>query len=201
MTHTTLIIARHGNTFDKGDVVLRVGAGTDLPLSQSGQAQATTLGAHLRAQFPEITQAYVSPLQRTQQTCTLGFPGLAQQIDPRLNEVHYGPDEGKPEAEVIARIGETALQQWEQNHIPPQDWPVDVAHIQADWQALVAEIMQKHAGNTVLIITSNGTARFAPGLCDNAEIAAGNTKLRTASYGVLQHDGTSWTLECWNVRA
>ncbi|HAO37083.1 MAG TPA: histidine phosphatase family protein, partial [Hyphomonas sp.] len=35
-----LIIVRHGNTFDKGDTVTRVGGRTDLPLSASGLAQA-----------------------------------------------------------------------------------------------------------------------------------------------------------------
>ena len=31
-----VIICRHGNTFDKGDLVRRVGARTDLALSKSG---------------------------------------------------------------------------------------------------------------------------------------------------------------------
>ena len=39
-------IVRHGNTFDKGDVVTRVGARTDLPLSSSGQTQAEQLAAY-----------------------------------------------------------------------------------------------------------------------------------------------------------
>ncbi|MFZ4686424.1 MAG: histidine phosphatase family protein [Hyphomonadaceae bacterium] len=37
---TRIFIVRHGNTFDKGDVVTRVGGRTDLPLSTSGSAQA-----------------------------------------------------------------------------------------------------------------------------------------------------------------
>ena len=43
---TTLIIARHGNTFDKGDIPTRVGARTDLPLVEKGRAQAKALVAH-----------------------------------------------------------------------------------------------------------------------------------------------------------
>ncbi|MEL6754250.1 MAG: histidine phosphatase family protein, partial [Pseudomonadota bacterium] len=42
----TLYIVRHGNTFDTGDTVLRVGGRTDLPLSTSGEMQATALGIH-----------------------------------------------------------------------------------------------------------------------------------------------------------
>ena len=42
----TLIIARHGNTFGPGDTPTRVGARTDLPLVESGKAQAKALGLH-----------------------------------------------------------------------------------------------------------------------------------------------------------
>ena len=41
-----LFVVRHGNTFDTGDVVTRVGGRTDLPLSKSGKAQAEKLAAH-----------------------------------------------------------------------------------------------------------------------------------------------------------
>jgi broad specificity phosphatase PhoE len=41
-----LFVVRHGNTFDAGDVITRVGGRTDLPLSASGKAQAEKLAAH-----------------------------------------------------------------------------------------------------------------------------------------------------------
>ena len=66
---TDIYIVRHGNTFDKGDVVTRVGARTDLPLSSSGRAQAEKLAAHFREVAPQgFSAAYCSPLQRTRQT-------------------------------------------------------------------------------------------------------------------------------------
>ena len=37
---TSILICRHCNTFDKGDIIRRVGARTHLPLSLSGRAQA-----------------------------------------------------------------------------------------------------------------------------------------------------------------
>ncbi len=43
-----LIILRHGNTFDTGDIPTRVGAHTDLSLSVSGRMQADALAAHFR---------------------------------------------------------------------------------------------------------------------------------------------------------
>src|SRR5581483_3833292 len=52
---TTLIIARHGNTFSLGETVTRVGI-TDLPLVESGLKQGLQLGTYLRANhlLPDI---------------------------------------------------------------------------------------------------------------------------------------------------
>ena len=47
---TTLIIARHGNTFGPEDTPTRVGARTDVPLVGSGLEQGRALGRWLKAQ-------------------------------------------------------------------------------------------------------------------------------------------------------
>ena len=47
-----LLLARHGNTFDKGDKVVWVGARTDLPLTAKGREQARALGAGADAVRP-----------------------------------------------------------------------------------------------------------------------------------------------------
>ena len=39
MKTTKLIVVRHGNTFNKGDTILRVGSKTDLPLTATGVQQ------------------------------------------------------------------------------------------------------------------------------------------------------------------
>ena len=49
-----VIICRHGNTFDKGDLVRRVGARTDLALSKSGIKQANFLAE----QFSPLKSGY-----------------------------------------------------------------------------------------------------------------------------------------------
>ena len=50
-----LFVARHSNTFDKGDEVLRVGKRTDLPLSSSGRLQAKQLGTFLKRHHQDLT--------------------------------------------------------------------------------------------------------------------------------------------------
>jgi hypothetical protein len=120
-----IIVCRHGNTFDKGDVVTRVGGRTDLPLSRSGQEQADALSA---ATFADTSfrAAYCSSLQRTRQTAAAilgaraGWSGPATL--PFLTEIDYGPDENVAEDKVVARIGEDALRAWEEDSRVPDGW-------------------------------------------------------------------------------
>lgn len=46
---TKILLARHGNTFGPGDTPVWVGAKEDLPLVESGEAQARALGEALAA--------------------------------------------------------------------------------------------------------------------------------------------------------
>src|SRR5262245_13756118 len=115
--HSRLFIVRHGNTFDKGDVVTRVGGRTDLPLSTSGAVQAKALSEHFKAQGIRFASARSSPLRRTRATAAAilaadpSAPDLQNELF--LREIDYGPDENRPEDEVLARIGKAALEAWE----------------------------------------------------------------------------------------
>ena len=181
-------IVRHGNTFDPGEAVRRVGRGTDLPLSSSGRQQAAALGAHFAdTKFDAVIS---SPLKRTHETAD----AIARNIrfDDRLLEIDYGPDEGKLESDVVARIGADAINLWDTDAIPPQDWRIDPATIRADW----ADLLAKSVGTT-LIVTSNGIARFVLDVCrhDGAE-----RKLKTGAYGLVEEQEDGWVVTQWNVR-
>jgi broad specificity phosphatase PhoE len=190
----TVYIVRHGNTFDKGDTVLRVGGATDLPLSTSGQAQAAALGE----MFKDIAfdRAVVSPLKRTRMTADAILSRQACAPKPEFNdsliEVDYGPDEGKPEDEVIARIGQDALDAWEADATVPQDWKVDPAALRQAWRDLLNDTK-----GTELIVTSNGIARF---VLDEVVHDGAERKLKTGAYGVLEGSGDVWRVIRWNVR-
>ena len=112
-----LHIVRHGNTFDKGDIVTRVGGRTDLPLSISGRAQAEALARHFAA--TPFATARSGPLKRTRETARaiLAAQANAPELttDLFLREIDYGPDENRPEEDVIARIGREALDAWERD--------------------------------------------------------------------------------------
>jgi probable phosphoglycerate mutase len=192
-----LIIVRHGNTFETGDIVTRVGGRTDLPLSPSGEAQAQKLAEAFTAQ--PFASARSGPLKRTRRTAALIL--AAQQSPPPelltelfLREIDYGPDENKPEEEVKARLGH-ALEAWEKHSIPPPEWRVDPAALTGNWQELFADLREEEG--THLVVTSNGIARFA---LHAAYVERPDMKLATGAYGVIELDGEAVAVREWNVR-
>lgn len=193
-----LIIVRHGNTFDKGDVVTRVGGRTDLPLSVSGRAQAEALGRHFAT--TAFATARSGPLKRTRETAhaILATQASAPELvtDLFLREIDYGPDENRPEDDVLARIGKPALDAWERNSIVPPGWRVDPDALIGNWQETFHELANQ-SGNH-LIVTSNGIARFA---LNAAGAPRTDAKLGTAAWGVIVVDGGEARVEAWNVRA
>lgn len=191
-----LHIVRHGNTFDKGDVVTRVGGRTDLPLSVSGRAQAQALAQHFAA--TPFATARSGPLKRTRETANAILAAHASPpdliTDLFLREIDYGPDENRPEDEVIARIGKAALDAWEHDSIPPPGWRVDPAAVIGNWQELFSDLAESQGDH--LIVTSNGIARFA--------LAAANAhrpdaKLPTGGYGVIELSPDPAVIH-WNLR-
>lgn len=196
-----LFVVRHGNTFDKGDTVTRVGGRTDLPLSVSGRAQADALAAHFAE--TQFAAALASPLERTRATARAVLsrrsdaPALL--IRPFLREIDYGPDENQPEEAVTARLGEAALKAWDEHGTPPPGWRVDPDAIRAGWKTLLAEIAALPAGANILTVTSNGTARFLPDIVD--EKPAGlDRKLKTGAWGEIAVAPDRLEITGWNLR-
>jgi broad specificity phosphatase PhoE len=66
-----LLLARHGNTFDKGDKVVWVGARTDLPLTAKGREQAQALGTALAPSAARIKRVISGPLLRTRDAAAI----------------------------------------------------------------------------------------------------------------------------------
>lgn len=195
---TRLFIVRHGNTFDKGDVVTRVGGRTDLPLSLSGREQVATLARHFAA--TSFATARSGPLKRTRDTASAIL--AAQPSPPELltdlflREIDYGPDENRPEEEVVARIGKAAMEAWERDCIVPPGWRADTAAIIGNWQELFHDL--RDAPGNHLVVTSNGIARFA---LQAAGTLRPDAKLATAAWGVIVLDGEAARVEAWNIRS
>jgi probable phosphoglycerate mutase len=194
----TLYIVRHGNTFEKGDIVTRVGGRTDLMLSPSGEAQAQALARHFAEQGVVFASARTGPLKRTRRTAEaiLGAQAAAPELttDLFLREIDYGPDENRPEADVVARIGAPALEAWKRDSIPPPDWRVDPMAVIGNWQETFAEL--RDAPGAHLIVTSNGIARFA---LHAAGVTRTDAKLATGAYGIVDVNADGETVRDWNI--
>ena len=202
---TTLIIARHGNTFGPDDTVTYVGGKTDLPLADKGFEQAKAIGRYLKDNrlIPDVV--YSSLLHRTYDTAALaikasGISNPIFQLDI-FNEIDYGPDENKTRAEIIARIGEQALIDWDEKSIVPEGWKFDAQTAIQNWINF-ADHAQAHDDNeTILVVTSNGIARFAPHITsDYAAFAAQHSpKMATGALSIFDYrDG--WKLREWNLK-
>lgn len=202
---TRLVIARHGNTFNAGEAPRRVGARTDLPLVSSGREQARRIGQWLKANdlLPEAT--YCSELMRTRETAELAIreTGYFQPIYPLsiFNEIDYGPDENKEEPDVIARIGEQAIRDWDARAIVPEGWDFDPQKTILDWHGFAEHVVNDDQ-DIVLVVTSNGIARFAPYITGDFDgfSARHGIKISTGALCVLEHDGERWHVREWNVK-
>lgn len=166
---TRIIIARHGNTFNKGDIITRVGARTDLPLTET--ERGTNVGRYLKDRNLIPAKAFAAPLKRTVETAKLAIEAMGctipLELDESFREVDYGPDENKPEEEVIARIGQDALDKWNKDAIVPDGWKVDPQAIINNWLLWGEKAFKNFHNETILIVSSNGIIRFAPYLTGN----------------------------------
>lgn len=196
-----LFVVRHGNTFDAGQTVTRVGGRTDLPLSVSGRQQAEALAAHFAD--THFAAALASPLERTRATARAilnqrtDAPALL--IRSFLREIDYGQDENQPEEAVVARVGAAALKAWDEDGTPPDGWLVDPAAIRAGWAQLLKEAAALKQDANVLVVTSNGVARFLPDVVDALSEGL-DRKLKTGAWGEIDVGANGTRLTGWNQR-
>lgn len=190
------VIVRHGNTFAANETPRRIGARTDLPLTDAGRGQARHLGAHFVKAAWQFSRALVSPLDRARETAELILEHQANAPSPEvcdwLSEIDHGPDENRSEEAVLARIGPEALTAWDERAEAPPGWVVDADRRKSAWRELFTTSAQEEP---MLIVTSNGAARFAllstPALT-TAAVKLPSLKLPTGAYGVILRgdDGT-----------
>lgn len=192
-------LVRHGNTFELGECPRRIGSRTDIPLVQSGIAQAQAVGAWFDRCGIRFDHAFTGSLQRTIATAEII---LSWATDPPptktagwLTEIDHGPDENQPEQVVIARIGLEALNAWETCTTSPPGWIVNGPERLAAWRRFFASPPK---GNT-LLVTSNGAARFAILACSALHQPV-PLKLRTGAIGQIVIDDDGPRLAAWDWR-
>jgi broad specificity phosphatase PhoE len=198
---TCIVVARHGNTFETDQEPRRIGRRTDLELTEEGRRQARALGDALAQAgwVPDIVRS--GPLARARHSAELIAAAWAGDIAADrpdwLDEIDHGPDEGRPDSDVIKRVGLTALHDWDSAGTPPAEWKVDAAWRIAQWRNL----FDASAGDrrSSLCVTSNGAARFAL-LAANLPVLPAQLKLRTGACGAFGRSAGAWHMLFWNWR-
>jgi len=172
-----VLFVRHGNTFEDGTVPTRVGARSDLPLTQKGMAQAQTFAAAARAAGPCLGPFLAGPLQRTREFVEHGFD-VVPTLDARLREIDYGDWEGLTDAAIAARVGSEMLEDWNKRCVWPhgQNWAPDEATLAAGAASLVQEL-------------AHGSPRCVPVLCSSQGVLRYFAKLDVAFFANAQRDG------------
>lgn len=190
-------IIRHGNTFEKDQILRRAGARTDLDLTAYGRQQIFDLAEKIAHHPTPPEYLLCGPLKRTQQAAGILQARLkltpAIQVTPLLLELDYGIDENQEESLVRARLGQR-LSDWEHGGPLPWEWQASDQELHERWKNLLTLVASKN--RPVALITSAGIARYAlrsQGLHHPSE------KLAPAHYGILElRSDQKWHIECWN---
>lgn len=197
---TKILLARHGNTFGPGDTPVWIGAKEDLPLVESGEAQATALGAALAEAGLTPGRIVCGPLKRTRRAAEIvaaliGFAGTPE-IDERLKEIDYGSWGGKSNDRIVAEFGQEALDTWDKHHRRPEgaDWSPDEATLKSN---ALAAMRDAATGPLTLVVTSNGVLRYMHGALTGAN---GNAKVKTGHICAADIEGEAGTRLFWNER-
>ena len=202
---TKLLIIRHGNTFGPDEEPRRVGCRTDIPLVTSGIEQAKALGGYIKDH--DLIPDYIcaSELQRAQETACIMMCTAGRHVDiatnKNFNEIDHGPDENKTEFEIVERLGQEALDDWNEFGVVPEGWKACPRTIQNAWIEFAEDCLQQREGKISCIVSSGGIIRFAPILLqDNYLPESQPAKAKTGSLSVFSYVNGQWQCDHWNRR-
>ncbi|MCB1119439.1 MAG: histidine phosphatase family protein [Chlamydiia bacterium] len=161
-----LILARHGNTFEKGQTPLYVGSQTDLPLTEKGHEQAEAIAQYLQRQEIIPTAIFSGNLQRQRQTAA--HLASTIHISDALDEIDYGLWEGLSLAQIQATWPD-AYTTWCQSAIWPTGiFPKNETFYQSRVKSWLEYLTQTFNSEDVIIgVTSNGLIRYVYSLLDS----------------------------------
>jgi len=159
---TDLLFVRHGESVANRRGVWQGSSEGDL--TSLGLRQAELVAARLVAWESSIGRLYSSPLRRAWQTAEAIAQRLGLEIvaDSGLGEIDLGEVNGLSVEEFAARFPELYAQ-WQDRSDLSYTWPGGEER-RAFFQRVrgaVDEIVRRHAGETVVLVTHGGTIRAA----------------------------------------
>lgn len=195
-----LCLTRHGET--DWNAQGRIQGQLDIPLNQQGERQAAALAGALAARH--FDALYASDLQRAQHTAAplASRLGLPLQLAPSWRERHHGRMQGRTYAELAA--------EWPEGHarLRARDPDFDVEGgetlhaVATRCQANLDALRQRHAGQTVLVVTHGGILDVIWRLVTGTDLRAPRTvAIRNCAIHWLQRDDAGFTLLDWGQDA
>ena len=154
---TQLLLIRHAQSTWNADG--RIQGWADPPLNETGLDQACKLAQRLVADGRAIAAIYSSPLLRAKQTAeqVSQIFDLTVQTDDRLKENNVGQLTGLTGPEVEQRFPEwLAARRASLEWMPPPEGE-DRDHFVSRAVAVMTDIVAKHAGQTVAVVSHGGT--------------------------------------------
>jgi broad specificity phosphatase PhoE len=161
---TTLLLVRHGETDWNRDG--RWQGHSDTHLNDVGRRQA----ARLAAELDGVDVVYSSDLARARETAEILAARLELpiRIDPRLRERSFGTWEGKTRPEIEA-VFAAAHARWLAGEGPGADDAEPFADFAARVHAFLREVVERHPGETVLIVSHGGSIRVVHALAQGLD--------------------------------
>ena len=150
---TTLLLVRHGETDWNRDG--RWQGHSDTHLNDAGREQA----ARLAAELDGVDVIYSSDLARARETAEIVAERveLPVHVDERLRERSFGAWEGKTGPEIETEFA-SAHAQWRAGG-PGADDAEPFAAFAARVESFLAEVLERHPDETVLIVAHGGSIR------------------------------------------
>jgi broad specificity phosphatase PhoE len=153
-----VLLVRHGETVWNQEN--RWQGQADVPLSEVGREQARRLAQRLRAERRHVRAIYASDLQRALQTAAILGDVLGVPLIPEVGwrEMDIGTWSGLTTAEVIARYAA----EWERLRAGedlPRGGGETFAQFQGRILQCVRRLIERHAGEQVVVVTHGGAVR------------------------------------------
>lgn len=197
---TRVIVVRHGQT--KWNVEARIQGQGDSELTEEGRAQARSLAGRLsREPFDVLVSSDLGRAAATAQAIAARC-GKRVTLDARLRERRFGVGEGMT-YEAVDRAYPGAFARI--RNVDP-DFVIPGGESRRQFHERVVEAMESlarlHARRTLVVVTHGGVlATFFRHVHGIPLDVAHPIAITNASYNVLHHDGSRWSVASWSDNA
>jgi uncharacterized phosphatase len=184
VTRTHIQLIRHGET--DWNVQTRYQGSSDIPLNDTGRAQAAALAESMKGESWDHIVA--SPLSRAMDTAkavagAIGIPESEIVPDKRVMERAYGEAEGLTIEEREAKF-------------PDGDWPGLETWEDSALRGMnaIEDLAKERPGQRILVVCHGGLINAILATISHGEVGTGKSVILNTSRTDLFHDGETWTI-------